>query len=243
MEPQIIDYYNETPHGINVIDKLNEEYDQLQSKYEYIKSITDRYIAPIHIAKTYDEYKKYEKKLDEEFPKKVRGILNDKEYGILAIYNIDKYPATNVYHTVNHNKLIYNRHKDKILDDEEWFQDKLINELDNITKNKNRKWCKDRIDLSIQICLSKYDIINQENNEEIIDDLIHHILNDENNDYLPDFYTKTIDFHTNENIDNGLELDFDSLSCLNCYHCEKCGILESYIEEGIPMRCQDCLYI
>ena len=239
MEPQIIDYYNETPHGINVIDKLNEEYSELQSKFEYIKSITDRYIAPVQIAKTYDEYKKYEKILDEEFPKKVREILKDVEYGILAIYNIDKNP-TDVYHTVNHNKLIYNRHKDRIVD-EEWFQDKLINELDNITKNKNRKWCKDRINLALEICLSKYDNINEENNEEIIDDLINHIL--DGNGYLPDFYTKTIDFHTNENIDNGLELDFDSLSCLNCYHCEKCGILESYIEDGIPMRCQDCLYI
>ena len=33
MEPQIIDYYNETPHGINVIDKMNEELDELQKKY------------------------------------------------------------------------------------------------------------------------------------------------------------------------------------------------------------------
>ena len=47
----------------------------------------------------------------------------------------------------------------------------------------------------------------------------------------------------NENIDNGLELEFSSLYSLNCYHCEKCGILEYYIEEGITMRCQDCLYI
>ena len=53
MEPQIIDYYNETPHGINVIDKLNEEYSELQSKYESIKSYNNRYIAPIHIAKNY----------------------------------------------------------------------------------------------------------------------------------------------------------------------------------------------
>ena len=58
MESQIIDYYNETPHGINVIDKLNEEYSELQSKYDNIKSTTDRYIAPIHISKTFDEYKK-----------------------------------------------------------------------------------------------------------------------------------------------------------------------------------------
>ena len=234
MEPQIIDYYNESPHGINVIDKLNEEYSELQSKYdEYIKSITARYIAPFHIAKTFDEYKKYEKILYEEFPKKVREILNDKKYGLLAINNLDPYPES-VYNRIQHNSWIY------IKDNINWFSNKLINELDNITKNKNRLWCKDRINLALEICLSKYDNINEENNEEIIDDLIEHILNSKN---LPNFYTKTIDFHTNENIDNGLELPFSSLGWLNCYHCEKCGILESYEEDGITMRCQDCLYI
>ena len=239
MEPQIIDYYNETPHVINVIDKLNEEYSELQSKYEYIKSITNRYIAPIHIAKTFDEYKKYEKTLDEEFPKKVREILNDKKYGLLAIYNLDPYPGP-VYDRIKHNswKYICSKYKSH---DKEWCSDKIVNELDNITKNKNRKWCEDRINLSLEICLCKYGSINDDNNEEIIDGLIDHILN--GNYYLPDFYTKTIEFHTNENIDNGLELPFSSLSCLNCYHCEKCGILESYIEEDITMRCQDCLYI
>ena len=33
MEPQIIDYYNEIPNGINVIDKMNEELTELQKKY------------------------------------------------------------------------------------------------------------------------------------------------------------------------------------------------------------------
>ena len=30
MEPQLIDYYNEMPSGINVINKMNEELDELQ---------------------------------------------------------------------------------------------------------------------------------------------------------------------------------------------------------------------
>ena len=34
MEPQLIDYYNEMPHGVNVIEKLNEEFDELQNKYK-----------------------------------------------------------------------------------------------------------------------------------------------------------------------------------------------------------------
>ena len=38
MEPQLIDYYNEMPSGINVIDKMNEELDDLQKKYDELKS-------------------------------------------------------------------------------------------------------------------------------------------------------------------------------------------------------------
>jgi len=236
MESQIIDYYNETPHGVNVIDKLNEEYSELQSKYDSIKSMTDRYIAPIHISKTFDEYKKYEKILNEEFPEKVREILNDKEYGLLAVYRLPSCPIGLVY-----SKLIGCGWAFYGSVNKEWCKDKIINELDNITKNKNRKWCEDRINIAFETCLVKFNTISSTNVGKVIDELIHHILNDES--YLPDFYTEVIDFHTNENIDNGLELEFSSLQCLNCYHCEKCGILEYYIEEDITMRCQDCLYI
>ena len=79
MEPQIIDYYNETPHGINVIDKLNEEYDELQSKYDYIKWMNSRYVAPIIIVTTIQDYIKYREYFDFKFPNKVEEILNDKE--------------------------------------------------------------------------------------------------------------------------------------------------------------------
>ena len=237
MESQIIDYYNEIPHGFNVIDKLNEEYSELQSKYDTIKSMAKRYITPIQIAKTFDEYKNFDKILD-EFPEKIREILNNQGYGLIAIYNLDPYPG-NVYHRIKHNSWIYICSKYKSLD-EESFKDKLINELDNITKNKNRKWCEDRIDLALEICLSKYDSINEENNEEIIDDLIHHILNNENCDYLPKFYIENIDFYTNDKYESSL-LPFSSISCLNCYHCEKCGILSSYLETGTSLCCQDCL--
>ena len=37
MEPNLIDYYNEIPHGINVIDKMNEELSDLQKKYDKLK--------------------------------------------------------------------------------------------------------------------------------------------------------------------------------------------------------------
>ena len=37
MEPQIIDYYNEMPHGINVIAKMDEEYEVKAA----VKEVTD----------------------------------------------------------------------------------------------------------------------------------------------------------------------------------------------------------
>ena len=37
MEPQLIDYYNEMPSGINVIDKMNEELAVLQKKYDELE--------------------------------------------------------------------------------------------------------------------------------------------------------------------------------------------------------------
>ena len=40
-EPQLIDYYNTFPHGISVIDKMNEEYEQLEKEFnEYRKNHT-----------------------------------------------------------------------------------------------------------------------------------------------------------------------------------------------------------
>lgn len=232
MEPQIIDYYNETPHGVNVIDKLNEEYSELKSKYDTIKSMTDRYIAPIQISKTLDEYKKYEKNLNEEFPEKVRGILKDKEYGLLAVYRVPPCPFGQVY-----NKLIGCGWAFYCNIGKGWCKDKIINELDNITKNKNRKWCEDRINTAFETCLAKFNTISSTNVERIIDKLIHHILNDDG--YLPNFYTETINLYTNENYD--ILLDYPVLHSLNLYHCEKCKILCNVLDpEETSLFCVDC---
>ena len=43
MEPQIIDFYNEMPHSVNVINKLNEEFNELQNSYENIKKKLKKY--------------------------------------------------------------------------------------------------------------------------------------------------------------------------------------------------------
>lgn len=43
MEPQIIDYYNEIPSGVNVIEKLNEELAQVQKENDELKKKLDIY--------------------------------------------------------------------------------------------------------------------------------------------------------------------------------------------------------
>ena len=37
MEPQVVDYYNEMPAGVNVIDKMDEELAEIQDKYNELK--------------------------------------------------------------------------------------------------------------------------------------------------------------------------------------------------------------
>ena len=67
MESQIIDYYNELPHGINVIDKMNEELSELQEKIDRLPSenYMKKFQMPSIIFNTIEEYRKFHKRLDE----------------------------------------------------------------------------------------------------------------------------------------------------------------------------------
>ena len=42
-EPKLIDYYNEMPYGVNVINEMNKEYYILQSKNIDLKRTIERY--------------------------------------------------------------------------------------------------------------------------------------------------------------------------------------------------------
>lgn len=43
MEPQMIDHYNEIPHNVNVIDKMNGEFSELQTENEKLKGQLKKY--------------------------------------------------------------------------------------------------------------------------------------------------------------------------------------------------------
>ena len=51
MEPQLIDYYHEMPHGIHVIDKMNEELSDLQDKYQKLSEKYFNYVKTHRIVR------------------------------------------------------------------------------------------------------------------------------------------------------------------------------------------------
>ena len=77
MEPQMIDYYNEIPQVVNVIDKMNEELAELQVKYEelitlyveYVRThIEETFIMPKIRVNTMDELKVYGERIFNSVP-------------------------------------------------------------------------------------------------------------------------------------------------------------------------------
>ena len=80
MEPQIVDYYNEMPACINVIDKLNKEFSDLQDEYNKLKNELER-IKPPKVL--YSSYEEWDKKNDETFKlikKDIHKWINNKYY-------------------------------------------------------------------------------------------------------------------------------------------------------------------
>ena len=85
MEPQLSDFYNSMPHGINVIDKMNEELSDLQAKYgelmnmyiEYVRTHTEEtHMIPKIRIQTINEFKTYGKKIFDSIPELTTIIYN-----------------------------------------------------------------------------------------------------------------------------------------------------------------------
>ena len=56
MEPQLIDYYNETPSCFKTIEKLNKEYDELQKYNTFLKDKFKMYIKPTVLYDNIEEW-------------------------------------------------------------------------------------------------------------------------------------------------------------------------------------------
>ena len=255
MEPQLIDYYNETPHGINVIDKMNEEFAELQKKYLDLEKKINKFKTPFIHAETKEEYKEYADIICNQFKNKIKGFLYDEETGLLAVMN--EFKTTPSYWLKNCRRIIV----DEIFTNSWWVNyqcgnkesclEKIINELDLITKHKNKEWCELKINIAFETCLKSKSVqlghgaypgdghrfddserIHDLIHEEIIEDLIHHIFNDDNCDYLPRLYIEACEVHSLLDAQGGMD---DLIS----YNCKKCGKLDNYNGE---LLCGDCLH-
>ena len=88
MEPQIIDYYNEMPTGVNVIEKMNEELAQVQKENDELKNKLEskqREEPPVVIYKDQEELDRIKEEAYSEFYSDLRGI--NFEYGIFPHLN------------------------------------------------------------------------------------------------------------------------------------------------------------
>jgi hypothetical protein len=231
MEPQIIDYYNEMPYSVNVIDKMNTEFSELQDKYNELYKKINKFKIPYIIVTNIDDYHLNNNNIT-KFRSKIKEILNDKENGLVKILDSNPYypPLRTLYDKFNYyrngiscGKLIkcsgYPPNYVFILD--------IINELDNLTKNKNKEWCEYHINISSESCLNKYQIEYNEI-DTIIVDLIEHIFDDE---LLPSSY---IDLLYDYNDD--VKIPFLEV----CYNCEKCNYLSGDIGNTNRLLCEEC---
>ena len=215
MEPQIIDYYNDLPFGINVIEKMNEELSELQKEVNKQNSKLNKFKSPIIVVNSVEGYLDLEDKIN-NFIIKIKNSCD--------IFFLREYPENYYEHCCR------NDHDPMCRGWRDWhynkrFVDELINELNEITQGKNKEWCEFRIILAIETCLGKSDFkyLDEIKKVETIADTIN---NGESNNYLPSIYC---------------DLDTDggySLGSLINYHCIKCGILANYFPNNL--LCVDC---
>ncbi len=84
MEPQIIDYYNDIPGGsatcINVIDKMNEELETLQNKYDELQEKYDKIIKqPKILFNSIDVFNETQEEMYLNIRKTIDECFNNRE--------------------------------------------------------------------------------------------------------------------------------------------------------------------
>tara|TARA_Y100000287_G_C14035765_1_gene263905 strand:- start:251 stop:634 length:384 start_codon:yes stop_codon:yes gene_type:complete len=102
MEPQIHDYYNEFPHSVNVIDKMNEELSEIQKENEKLKEELEKcemmnpYIPDFNITmitkEQINDYLELFDSIKEDISEylykyKKEGVIADEEYDLKELYD------------------------------------------------------------------------------------------------------------------------------------------------------------
>ena len=97
MEPQLIDYYNEMPSGINVIDKMNEELDDLQKKYDALEKENPKLQI---LFNNIEEFNQKHKEMYKEIQKTCDFYFDDNEYKYMKDYGITPRQGAHLFFTI-----------------------------------------------------------------------------------------------------------------------------------------------
>jgi len=128
MEPQLIDYYNDEPHGVNVIDKLEEEYEEAMAKIKQLEEERDHY--------------KY------NHPKLKRFTMP--KFKVSSVEEYKKYNRAIKLLEENVSNLLENAYGDVELDNKILI-DRIIDELNKLTEYQNGEWAKHRVLYALEI--------------------------------------------------------------------------------------------
>jgi|TARA_B110000503_G_C7065693_1_gene378647 hypothetical protein len=151
MEPQVIDYYNEMPHGINVMAKLDEEYEeamdrikQLEAELSIYKDKLNRFKVPKIKVSSVEEYEIYERAI-ELFEENVGMLLEDEDNLSLKLYGDMNYDGIHGMETPS-------------------LVDKIIEELNKLTEYQNEEWSRFRVLQACEVsgCAIPVDKVNSE---------------------------------------------------------------------------------
>lgn len=232
MEPQVIDYYNEMPMGINVIEKMNEEFIELQKENNILKEKLEEYDKllkkfqmPRIKIDTVGEYQLFNTKL-EEFEEFVAG--ESPKYSFIDFHN----------HYYNYGLSDDVMPGPGCIEDENGIIYKLINKLDELTYHRNREWCQCRILTSIEMFIKGVHSEIEVN----LSDIITGINNDNDDDQLPIIYCELSNYFKPEWSERE---EHHNIWNIPYYNCEKCGKLDDYGEpENIDNKllCGDCFW-
>lgn len=254
MEPQIIDIYNDMPMGINVIDKMNEEFTELQKKYDELQKKYDeldklnkavnKYKMPCFKVDTVEDYNEWTNKL-ENFTEKLDLIIRDENYGLMTVFQAGGRPVNNLYELFENYKYKING-RYYYPNEIKSIEDKLIDELNELTEYKNKEWSAYRIRYSLKEILSNYTFDNFEL-DEVSREISEYIMcGDGNNEFDPEapiLYCNFIPENCEEN--EGDPVTSSILWNMVYYNCEKCNKISNYGEpENVDNKllCCECHY-
>ena len=216
MEPQIIDHYNELPHTVNVIDKMNEELSEIQEENEKLKE-------EIKILKMM-------------FP-------NIPKFNITMITKEQLNDYLELFDTIKENlrRYLYSFKKEGVIADEEYdlkelfdksyeLVDILFKGLNEYGSNLNipREWCEYRIDNTLDkfksiVELQKYwweNMIKDDICDNIIEMILEYIIvgNDYENKLYECVHIKCDDCKCSHHAYGGDTIEDRKWVCWECFN-------------------------